>query len=144
MVSGVLIHFVLSHIFQLSTKWEKWMVCYSLFLLEKVNFFQVYNKLEVSTTFYKFSGNFFLFAWPLDQYWEVLISTQWIGQLTRSVSRVSCIFQAISQDVTRFCSVLYKLPLDLASLQSSRRRSISKLCFVVNFSFCWLNLVVSW
>ena len=42
-------------------------------------------------------------------------------------------FQAISQLVTRLCSVFYKLPLDLACLQSPGRRNISKLCIFWNY-----------
>ena len=42
-------------------------------------------------------------------------------------------FQAISQLATRLCSVFYKLPLDLACLQSPGRRNISKLCLFCNY-----------
>ena len=60
-------------------------------------------------------------------------STQWKVQLTRSVSRVFCIFQAITQLATRLHNVFYQLPSDLAYLKSPGRRNISKLCLFWNY-----------
>ena len=66
-------------------------------------------------------------------------STQWKFQLKRSVSRVSCIFQAISQLFTKLCNVFYKLPSDVVSLQSPGRRNISEL--YLYWSYCGYSFI---
>ena len=71
--------------------------------------------------------------WLLDQYWEVLNQ---LGEKFNSQEvfpEFPACFKLISQLATRLCSVLYKLPLDLACLQSAGKRNISKLCLFWNY-----------
>ena len=69
----------------------------------------------------------------LDQYWEVLNQLSEKFNLQEVFPEFPVFFQAISQLVTRLCSVLYKLPSDWACLQSPRRRNISELCLFWNY-----------
>ena len=61
--------------------------------LRKMNVLQVYNKLEVFRTFYKFSQELLSFCLTTRLVLRSSQSTQWKVQLTRSVSRVFCIFK---------------------------------------------------
>ena len=64
-----------------------------------------------------------------------------------SVSRVSLIFQAVSQLATRLCNVFNKLPLDLVCLQSPKRsgtfQNFAYFGIMVDIQFYVFQLVYS-
>ena len=88
-----------------------------------MNFVQVYNELEVSRTFYRFSGNFSLLC-------DCWTSTKmFLVNLVKSLTHKKHFqyflhFSSYSQLATRLCSVFNKLPSDLACLLTSRRSGI--------------------
>ena len=65
-----------------------------LIFSRKVNFLQVYNKLQVSRLFTGFSGTFTFLCVTTRPLLRSSQSTQWKVQLTRSISRVSYIFSS--------------------------------------------------
>ena len=89
-----------------------------LIVYNKVNFWQVYNKLDISWTFYKFLGIFSLLHDCSTNTKKFLVSS------VKGLMHKKCFlyFQAISQLATWLCSVFNKLPSDLTCLQSPRRR----------------------
>ena len=104
-----------------------------LIFIRKVNFLQVYNKLQVCRPFYTFP-RIFSFLWLLEQYWEVLnqLSEKFNSQEVSPEFPAS--LKVFFQLATGLCSVFYKLSSDLACLQSPGRRNIFKTLLILELS----------
>ena len=113
-----------------------------LIFLRKVNFLQVYNKLEVSRTFYKFSRNFYLFA-TAKPVLRSSQSTQWKVQLKRSVSRVSCIFFKLFHSLFKDCVVFSTFSLRFGLFTESWEEKHFKTLLILELLWIFNHMLYS-